>query len=224
MKPRIFFTGGSGLLALNWARCIRNTHLVTLGLHKRKIHLKGAIAKEIDLSSVNAIEKEIELLQPDFLVHTVALTDVDKCEHDPALAYEVNVSLALKVAKACAQLGVQLVHISTDQLFSGDWPLVNESMRVNPLNTYGCTKAEAEFGVLASYPSALVVRTNFYGWGTSYRTSFSDFVIQGLRKGRILNLYEDVFYTPILIDSLVIVIHELIKQRVSVQQKKLSSE
>jgi len=211
----ILLTGGSGLLALNWARCRRNTQSVTLGLHKRKIALTGTNAIEIDLSSVNALEKQIETLKPDLLVHTVGLSDVNKCEQDPDLAYQINVRVAINVAEACARLGVSLVHISTDHLFSGDWPWVDERLRVTPVNTYGRTKAEAEVGVLKAYPSALIVRTNFYGWGASYRTSFSDFVIQGLRAGRTLNLYDDVYYTPILIDSLVHVTHELVKQEVS---------
>ena len=51
--------------------------------------------------------------------------------------------------------------------------------------------------------NALIIRTNFFGWGTSYRQSFSDFVIDNLRKGNNITLFNDVFYTPILIETLV---------------------
>ncbi|NBP06440.1 MAG: SDR family NAD(P)-dependent oxidoreductase, partial [Bacteroidetes bacterium] len=90
------------------------------------------------------------------------------------------------------------MHISTDHLFSGDNALVDESFPVSPINIYGLTKAEAELRVLEENPEALVIRTNFYGWGTSYRQSFSDFIIRTLRAGRKLELFEDVFFTPIL--------------------------
>ena len=58
-------------------------------------------------------------------------------------------------------------------------------------------------------PNALIIRTNFFGWGTSYRQSFSDFVIDNLRKGKNITLFNDVFYTPILIETLVETVMEL---------------
>jgi dTDP-4-dehydrorhamnose reductase len=58
-------------------------------------------------------------------------------------------------------------------------------------------------------PNALIIRTNFFGWGTSYRQSFSDFVIDNLRKGNNITLFNDVFYTPILIETLVEIVMEL---------------
>jgi len=81
--------------------------------------------------------------------------------------------------------------------------LNDESVPVDPVNVYGRTKAEAEVMVLAAHPEALVVRTNFYGWGTSYRRSFSDEILTSLRSGRSVTLFQDVFYTPTLIAPLV---------------------
>lgn len=215
MASSILLTGGSGLLALNWARCRRDVQDVTLGLHVRNVTLARTNSLEVDLTSPEGVEAAINTMRPDLLVHTVGLTDVDRCEREPELAYQINVRLAVNVAEACARLGVSLVHISSDHLFSGDAPWADEDWPVAPVNVYGRTKAEAETGVLDACPSALVVRTNFYGWGTRYRTSFSDFIIQGLRAGRSLNLFDDVFYTPILIDSLVRATHELVDQGAS---------
>lgn len=198
------------MLALNWARCRRDVQAITLGLHERNVVLDRTDVSAIDLSCVDGVVAAIKAVRPDLVVHTAGLTDVDRCEREPQLADQVNVKLAVNVAEACDRLGVRLVHVSSDHLFRGDAPWAEESWPVAPVNVYGRTKAEAEAGVLAACPSALVVRTNFYGWGTRYRASFSDFVIQGLRAGRTLNLFDDVFYTPILIDSLVRATHELV--------------
>jgi dTDP-4-dehydrorhamnose reductase len=56
----------------------------------------------------------------------------------------------------------------------------------------------------------LLIRTNFFGWGTSYRRSFSDVIIETLRSGKDLNLFTDVFYTPTLVDKVAIAAHDLI--------------
>jgi dTDP-4-dehydrorhamnose reductase len=81
---------------------------------------------------------------------------------------------------------------------------------VAAVNVYGRTKAEAEFVVLESHSLALVLRVNFYGWGPNYRSSFSDLVVKTLRTGKELTLFTDVFYTPIIAESVTNATHDLI--------------
>lgn len=210
MKPRILITGGSGLLALNWALAFRDRYSVTLGLHEREITLSGVQTKKIDLESVDHLVRTFEAVQPQIVIHTAGLTSVEKCEAEPELAKRVNVQLAVNVAQVCSQQELPLVHISTDHLFTGVDSLVDEVCPVKPVNVYGQTKAEAESRVLEAYPMAMVIRTNFYGWGTSYRRSFSDVIIESLRAGKELTLFQDVFYTPILVEKVAQAVHNLI--------------
>jgi dTDP-4-dehydrorhamnose reductase len=211
MKPKILLTGGSGLLALNWALEIQKYYSVTIGLHERDVFLPEIKSKWLELQSVEKLVQNFKLSQCELVIHTVGLTNVDVCEANPDLARHVNMELAVNVAKACAELGLPLVHISTDHLFSGKNQLVAEDHPVAPRNVYGQTKAEAEIRVLKAHPDSLVIRTNFYGWGPSYRRSFTDLIIDSLRLGKELVLFKDVFYTPILIEIMVKAVHELIK-------------
>ena len=215
MRSRVFITGGSGLLALNWAMAIKEKSEVTLGIHDRDIAPVGFNTKKIDIESIDNIIRIFEVLQPQIIIHTAGSTNAEKCEADPKLAKHINVKLAANVAKACAKLNLSLVHISTDHLFSGETSLVDETYPLSPVNVYGKTKAEAECHVLEAHPEALVIRTNFYGWGTSYRHSFSDTVIQALRSGKELTLFEDVTYTPILAEALAKSVHDLINLKVA---------
>lgn len=215
MKQRILITGGSGLLALNWALAIRDRYSVTLGLHEREIVLAGVQARGISLESVDSLVRVFETMQLQAVIHTAGLTSVEKCEAEPDLAKRINVELAVNVAKACAKLGLPMLHISTDHLFTGVASLVEETYLVQPINVYGQTKAEAETRVLEAHPMAMVIRTNFYGWGTSYRRSFSDVVIEALRAGKELTLFQDVFYTPILVETAVQAAHDLIDLKAS---------
>ena len=212
---KLIITGGSGLLAINWAVALRDRFSVTLTVHDRDVSLAGVRAQEIELESVDDIVSSLEVAQPQMVIHTAGLANVDRCEADPALARHINVDLAANVAQACAKLGLPLVHISTDHLFSGESESVDETTSVAPINVYGWTKAEAETRVLEAHPLALVIRTNFYGWGTSYRHSFSDQVIDALRAGKELILFQDVFYTPILVETLAQAVHDLIEHKVS---------
>lgn len=212
MSDTVLLTGGGGLLALNWAMMARHSSRVVLGLHQRAVCLAGVEAKRLNLESVDAIVESLASLEPALLVHTVGLTNVEACEADPARAHHVNVTLAANVARACARLSVPLVHISTDHLFSGEESLVDEEHAVAPRNVYGRTKADAEIQVLQANSDALVIRTNFFGWGPSYRRSFSDAIVYALRSGQTVTLFRDVFFTPLLVERLAGAVHELLRR------------
>ena len=213
MGTKILITGGSGLLALNWALQDRNEFDVILALHQKEISLRGTQYIKIDSSSYELLSKKIDILKPDIIVHTAGLTSVESCETNPQLAHAVNVEFAGNVALICYRKGIQLVHISTDHLFSGDPLMADESLPTSAMNVYGKTKALAEKLVFQNCPKVLIIRTNFYCWGPSYRSSFSDIVINTLRQGKGLNLFDDVFYTPILAEKLILVVHKLIEIR-----------
>jgi dTDP-4-dehydrorhamnose reductase len=215
MMSRILITGGSGLLAVNWALAVRNRFAVTLGLHQRSVSLASVRTANIDLGSADRLVAQIQDIGPDLVIHAAGLTSVERCESEPDLAWQVNVTTAANVAQACSRLGVSHVHISTDHLFAGKESMLDESAPVSPINVYGRTKAEAERQVIDRNPSALVIRTNFYGWGTSYRRSFSDVVIDGLRSGTGVTLFNDVHYTPILVKTMVDAVHDLVELKAS---------
>jgi dTDP-4-dehydrorhamnose reductase len=215
LKKRVLITGGSGLLALNWALEVKSHAPVFLGLHKRHVDLPGVNSLQVKLESVDGLARILEAHAIDLVVHTVGLTSIEQCESDPALANHVNVTLTKNVAKACALIGVGLVHISTDHLFSGEDSLVDELWKPEPKNTYALTKAAAESQVLDVLPLSLVVRTNFYGWGPKHRQSFSDVIINTLCAGLKLPLFHDVFYTPILAEALVHATYDLLDTKAS---------
>lgn len=209
IKDNILITGGSGLLALNWAVTMRDSFSVILGMHNRHIKLDGVDCIAANFDSVNDITSFLGNNQPKLVIHTAGLTSVEACERNPVLAKEINVGLTVNVAKAAKQLGIKFVHISTDHLFDGTKSNISEDEPIVPVNEYGRTKGEAEEAVLQAHNGALVVRTNFYGWGPSYRPSFSDTIINNLRQGNTITLFDDVFYTPILAYDLVHTIHKL---------------
>jgi len=214
-KRRLLITGGSGLLALNWACALRDTWDVTLGTHQHAVNLAGVKACALVLDDPAQLRAQIEKVLPDLVVHTAGLTSVDRCELFPALAHQANVDIAKNVAQAAATHGAALVHISTDHLFSGQRSMCTESELPEPINQYGRTKALAETAVMQVNPAALVVRTNFFGWGHATRQSFSDWLIYNLRAGKELPLFDNVFFTPILADVLALAAHELVEKGAS---------
>jgi len=202
MKKSILITGGSGLLAVNWTLAIRDKYEVTLLLHTRKISLQNV---KVDVASLDSLDECLSILdkhQPDIVLHTAGLTSVEECLANSDLAQEINVDLAKNMAIACNKNFVKLIHISTDHLFSGSESFVTEKSKTNPMNNYAKTKLQGELQVLENCKNAIVIRTNFFCWGTKYRHSFSDFIVNKLRSNEQVDLFSDVFFTPILVDEL----------------------
>jgi dTDP-4-dehydrorhamnose reductase len=214
-KRRVLLTGGSGLLAINWACALRDDWDVVLGTHLHSVNLKGVASCRLDLDDRACLESQIEQLAPDLIVNTAGLTDVDRCEADPRLADLVNAELTRNVAIVAARIGTGLIHISTDHLFAGDKALGAEEDAPCPLNEYARSKLLGEALVQEACSRALVVRTNFFGWGHAGRQSFSDWIIYSLRAGKTIPLFDDVHFTPILADVLALTAHDLVARGAS---------
>ena len=210
---RLFITGVSGLLGLNLALQVRDRYTVGGSYHNHLITMDLVETVATDLTSQESVRDALAIFQPDVIVHTAAYTDVNGCETNPGLARSLNVDAAANVAKAATESGAQLVHISTDHLFDGTEPRRTEDDIPEPLNVYAATKLEGELAVTAECPDALIVRTNFYGWGSPLKSSFSDWILEGLREERRLPMFADSFFSPILINDLVELIIEMVERQ-----------
>jgi dTDP-4-dehydrorhamnose reductase len=212
LKPKLFITGISGLLGLNAALQCRSNLNVSGCYLSHPVALPEAEAFRLDVTDQDAVTSCLGRLHPDVILHTAGLTNVDACEAQPTLAYQLNVDAARHVAQIARQTGAQLIHISTDHLFSGRDAMVTETAEPQPLNEYARTKFEAERVVRELCPDVLIIRTNFFGWGTSIRASFTDWILRSLANGQVLNMFTDIFFTPILINTLIDAILELQRQ------------
>ena len=214
-KPRLLITGGTGLLAVNWACAVRAEWDVLLGTHRHQVALAGVNSSSVPLDSPAAFGAALDRMRPSLIVHTAGLTDVDRCQAEPALAVACNGELARTVAVAAAARGIALIHISTDHLFTGTRSLVTEDEPPAPMNEYGHSKWRAEQWVMNAHPQALVLRTNFFGWGHAMRQSFSDWILATLSADQPLSAFDDVYFTPTIADRVARWGHALLGLRAS---------
>ena len=96
-------------------------------------------------------------------INTAAYTNVDGAESDEPGAFAVNAAGPAHLALACAEVDAQLVHISTDYVFSGnrtDGEPYAAGDPTDPRSAYGRTKLAGELAVRELLPhSSWVVRT-----------------------------------------------------------------
>lgn len=146
---RVAVTGTQGQIAL----CLRER-----AAEKAQIVALGRPSLDlVDRASVRAALLDSRC---DAIVNAAAYTAVDKAEQEEALAMRVNGEGAGHVAEAAAELGVPLLHFSTDYVFDGSAERpYREDDPTAPLGAYGRSKLDGEKRVAALCPNAAILRT-----------------------------------------------------------------
>ncbi|MFS3137430.1 dTDP-4-dehydrorhamnose reductase [Gluconacetobacter sacchari] len=146
-EGKILVTGGSGQLAVSLS-ILGGDEIVRIG------------RPEFDFDRPGSIAAAIARYKPRAVVNAAAWTAVDLAESEPEAARRANETGPALLAAACAEIGVPLIHVSTDYVFSGDKgaPYV-ESDPIAPQTVYGTTKASGEIAALAANPQTIVLRT-----------------------------------------------------------------
>ncbi|GAA6189963.1 dTDP-4-dehydrorhamnose reductase [Litorivita sp. NS0012-18] len=115
-----------------------------------------------DLSDPAACAAAIAAHKPAAVINAAAWTAVDAAETEEAAAMVVNAEAPAAMARACADLGIPFVHISTDYVFDGggDAPFAPDHPTA-PLGAYGRTKLAGEQGVRAAGGIHAILRTSW---------------------------------------------------------------
>lgn len=115
-----------------------------------------------DLEDPDACAEVIAARKPDAVINAAAYTAVDKAEDDEPRAHVINGESPGAMARACADLGVPFVSISTDYVFSGDGeaPWAPEDP-TDPLGAYGRTKLAGEQAIQAAGGAYAILRTSW---------------------------------------------------------------
>ena len=212
---RLLITGAAGMLGTALVSHLAAHHHITATDRTRGYAPLGVDWRLLDLDDRPGITKLVRATDPDVLIHTAAVVDVDGCERDPDRATRVHVDATATIADAATSVGASLLYISTDSVFDGEKAQpYTEDDAPHPLNMYARTKLLGEQAAL-SIASGTVLRTNIFGWSRAERQSFAEWVLRGLVDGRPLGMFADVRFTPIHVSHLASLIEQVIARQLS---------
>jgi len=200
---KILITGINGMLGSCLKETLKERHEI-FGIDLTNT-LDDPQTFVVDLTNYESTYKTITRVNPDIVVHTAALTDVDKCEIDPDLAYRINAISTRNVAVCCQRFDAALVYISTDYVFSEERPKGNnegytEYDEVKPLSVYARSKYEGERYVSGLLNKYFIARSSWL-YGAS-RKNFVTQVADSLKDNKTVNMAEDLVSSPTYVKDL----------------------
>lgn len=217
---KVLITGANGLLGQKLVNLLHGKEgidVVATSQGKRKLpsHLAGVIYACLDVTNKNEVHDAISFFKPDFIVHTAALTDVDKCELQKELCWTINVEATKNVVQAAQLNGSFLLHISTDFIFDGEDGPYDEEAVPNPVNHYGHSKLAAENIIKSSSVDWAIVRTlSIYGHAPLLnRSNIILWVKNNLENKKTIPVVDDQWRTPTLAEDLALGCYLIIKGR-----------
>jgi len=209
---KILIIGGSGLLGSKISELFPEAFATY-----NTTHITRKNAFKLDISDRDSLKFALDKFEPNTIIVTAALTDVDKCEIHPELAAAVNTEPFNYITSYLKQRKGRLIQISTDYVFSGEKGNYSESDERKPINVYGKTKKEAEDIIINSGINYSLVRTSgIFGINESTgKDNFFTWIYNNLRTGKEIRLVTDQIYSPVLNSVLAEAIYEIHEREIN---------
>ena len=150
---------------------------------------------EFNITDPSAVNNEVSQAGISLVINAAAYTAVDQAESEPELAFAVNRDGPAHLASSCTEIGIPLIHISTDYVFDGrkKGPYF-ETDPVSPLGVYGKSKAAGERKVRDHLQEHIILRTAWlYG---IYGHNFVKTILRLGREKEVLRVVADQYGCP----------------------------
>lgn len=202
---KVLILGSSGLLGKYLYNELKNNKRINLfhsGLNNRKF----------DLTKKKQLESLINYKKPNLIINTIGLTSIERCENHSKISKKINFEIIQNIfnLKNKKKYNFNLIHISTDQFYnSKKRGGSNEKSKIFLMNNYCKHKRMSEITCVKN--NALVLRTNFFGKSLSKSKSFSDWVINAFRSKKKIYLFDNVYFNPLSIRTIVKILSNIIK-------------
>lgn len=197
---KIMVTGANGFTAQHLCITLVNkgfeVHALGRGPQRIAVH-NQLIYHHAELTNVRSVLELFELVSPDVVIHTAAMSKPDECDRNRDACLKNNVEVTRYLLEASRYFPVHFIHLSTDFIFGENGPHCEDDQPA-PLNFYGESKLMSEKLVQESEIIHTIVRPVFiYGpvW-EGMRPSFIHWVKNKLEANESIKVVTDQLRTP----------------------------
>ena len=206
---------GSNILQLRKTKEVRDLNYQFLAADIENLNVPIDVTfYHINITNPQDTLKKIEVISPDVILLTAAMTNVDQNEVDKELATTINIEGPKNVSEACKKTDSKLVFMSTDFIFDGisKEGNYNENDTPNPLSYYAKTKYNAEQAIINSEIEYTICRTAvLYGWNKE-KQNFITWIINKLQQNEPIQIVTDQLNSPTFVKNLAEILIKLIEK------------
>ena len=206
---KVLLTGANGLLGRHLVKKLaeKGYEVIATAKGESKINSIGngkVKFLSLDITDGAAVNKLMNEVKPDVLLHTAAMTQVDECELNKIDCWNTNVTATRFLIDSAKETKSRIIFISTDFVFDGLHGPYKEEDEPNPVNYYGSTKLAAEKAVIQSGLDWAIVRTVLVVGNTEdgQRQNILTWVKEKLEKGETIKVVDDQVRTPTYVEDL----------------------
>lgn len=205
---KIVITGSNGLLGQSLLKLllIEKNNYEVFGFSKG-VNRSGRTDfyfVSIDITNEENLKKELLKIQPDAIINTAAMTQVDDCEIHKEACDVLNIEVVKWLKEIAEIINCHVIQLSTDFIFDGKKGYYKETDEPNPLSYYGISKVKSEEILLNSKIDFTILRTILV-YGKVYdmsRTNIVLWVREMLEKGEEITIVDDQFRMPTYVEDL----------------------
>jgi len=213
---KILVTGANGLIGRKVIRqLLKDSNNQIFATSQKRIQIEPQVQSFTVNLIYSDINKLIETLMPDVLIHCAAIASPDACEVDRYTCFKLNVEVTIRLASSCRDYGVHIIFLSSDFIFDGSKGDYSEEDTPAPISYYGETKFEAEKNLFDLNIGATIVRTSMvYGYEDHLaRMNIALKVIDHLKNSKPYKVPFDQIRTPTFADDLALALACLAEKR-----------
>lgn len=205
---KVVVTGSNGLLGQSLLKLLlkekENYQVYGISRGENRSGRSDFSYVSLDLTEEESLKSTLLALQPDFIINTAAMTQVDDCENKKEACDLLNITVVKWLSEVSEKMKAHLIHISTDFIFDGVKGNYKETDIANPLSYYGVSKLKSEELLLKSNINYTILRTILV-YGKVFDMSRSNIVLwvkEMLEKGKEITIVDDQYRTPTYVEDL----------------------
>jgi dTDP-4-dehydrorhamnose reductase len=162
LNRKIIITGGNG----RFGSILKNIYKSNRLFYPNK--------KELNILSTKSIEKYLNKVKPNILIHLAGLSRPMKVHDDNIYkSIDLNIIGTSNIVKCCSKLKIKLIYFSTNYVYPGKKGPYKETSPISPINSYAWSKLGGECAVHL-YKNSLILRVCMTEKPFVHKKAFND--------------------------------------------------
>lgn len=196
---KVLIIGASSYIGSHLAIYLKKHYQVFGTYNSHYPNIDGCIFFHSNLKNNQDIQEVIKLTNPSAVIYCAGVTNNADCENNSELANYLNVSIPTSLANILAEKNIRFIYYSHSEVFSGEQGFYQEDAMLNPYNSLGSSKREAE-EILTNFNNTFIFRMGkIFGMGTAHKHQFLNTLYSHMQSKKNYSLDSSKFYTYVSI-------------------------